>query len=43
MIIEYLKKHERASVLISILMIITAILLICKPSAFLTLVIVLFG
>lgn len=43
MIIEYLKKHERTSILISIFMIITAILLISKPSAFLTLVIVLFG
>lgn len=43
MIIEYLKKHERTSILISIFMIVTAILLIAKPSAFLTLVIVLFG
>jgi len=43
MIIEYLKKHERTSILISIFMIIIAILLIAKPNAFLTLVIVLFG
>lgn len=43
MILEYLKKHERTSILISLLMIVVAILLIAKPVAFLSLVIILFS
>ena len=43
MVIEYLKKHEKASILISILMIIVSILLIIRPTTFLTTEILIFG
>lgn len=43
MVIEYLKKHEKASILVSILMIIVSILLIIRPTTFLTTVILIFG
>ena len=43
MVIEYLKKHEKASILISILMIIVSILLFIRPTTFLTTVILIFG